>query len=119
MATAPLIELRRICLAFPEASERLSHGEPTWFVRKRVFAMFADNHHGDGIVGIWLPAFPGAQEELIERDPATFFRPPFVGHRGYIGVRLDREPDWQMVTDLVEDAYRLIAPKTLVAALDG
>ena len=114
----PLHGLRSICLSFPEATEKLSHGEPTWFCRK-VFCMFSHNHHNDGIVGFWTPAAPGVQEAMIDEDPARFYRPPYVGPSGWLGVRLDLDVDWDEVADIVDDAYRLIAPKKLVALLDG
>jgi hypothetical protein len=113
----PLGRLRAICLSFPAATEKLSHGEPTWFCRK-VFCMFANNHHDDGIVGFWAPAEPGVQEAMIEEDAARFYRPPYVGPRGWLGVRLDVDVDWGEVAAIVEDAYRLVAPKKLVALLD-
>ena len=111
--------LRKICLALPEVTERLSHGSPTWFVRgKKTFATFVNDHHGDGILGIWCAAPPGAQEDLLREEPERFFRPPYVGGRGWLGVRLDRSPDWDEVAMIIEDAFRQIAPKTLVAQLD-
>jgi hypothetical protein len=116
----PLGELRRICLALPETSERLSHGEPTWFVRgKKTFVMFDDNHHGWGGVGFWCAAPPGAQEALVAEEPDRFYRPPYVGGRGWLGVRLDVTVDWGEIAAIVEDAYRVVAPKTLVAQLDA
>lgn len=114
-----LERLRGLCLAMPEATERPSHGEPTWFVRdKKVFVMFANQHHDDRIA-FWCAAPPGAQEALVAEEPEHFFRPPYVGHRGWLGVYLDVDGvDWDHVADLVDDAYRQIAPKTLVARLD-
>lgn len=115
----PLDRLRAICLALPDATERLSHGEPTWFVRgKRVFAMFADHHHND-ILGFWCPAPPGAQDVMVASAPGRFFVPPYVGHRGWLGVRLDVPVDWDEVAFLVTQAYRMVAPRQLVALLDG
>ncbi len=119
MPRDPLPRLRRLCLALPETTERLSHGEPTWFVRDRTtFVMFADHHHDDR-VACWLAAPAGAQAALIAEDPARYFRPPYVGGRGGVGVWLDRTVDWDALTDLVVDAYRMVAPKRLVAALDA
>jgi hypothetical protein len=122
MATAasdPLTEIRRICLALPETSERLSHGTPSFFVReKKSFVMFHDDHHGDGRVAIWCPAPPGAQEQMVEAEPDRFFRPPYVGHRGWIGVRLDVDPDWDEVAGIVDEAFRLVAPKSVLKLLD-
>lgn len=115
-----LAHVRAACLALPEVEERLSHGTPTWFVRgKKSFVMFQSDHHGDGILGIWCAAAPGVQEELIEAEPDRFFRPPYVGHRGWLGVRLDRSPDWDELAEIATDAYRQVAPKTLVARLDA
>lgn len=120
MESDPLERLRALCLALPETTERLSHGEPTFFVRdKNVFVMY-DNHHHDGEhLGFWCAAPPGAQEILVDAGPERFYRPPYVGHRGWVGVRLDVEVDWDEVAMLVEDAYRHIAPKRLVAELDA
>lgn len=115
-----LARVRAICLGFPEVSERLSHGTPAWFVRdKKTVAMFASDHHGDGILGIWCPAEPGVQEEMVALEPDRFFRPPYVGPRGWLGVRLDRGVDWDEVRAILADAYRKVAPKTLVKQLDA
>src|SRR5579883_2804420 len=103
---APLDRLRAICLALPEASERLSHGTPWWFVReKRAFACYSENHHGDGRVALWCDAPPGAQQALVDAALVRFFVPPYVGSRGWLGVRLDREPDWDEIAALVEQAH--------------
>jgi hypothetical protein len=118
MTTAPLETLRRLCLAMPEATERRSHGEPTWFVRGRTtFVTYADHHHDDRLA-FWCAAPPGTQEALVASDPERFFRPPYVGPSGWLGVRLDRDLDWDEVAGIVEDAYRLVAPKKLVTELD-
>jgi hypothetical protein len=120
MADDTLARLREICLALPETTERLSHGSPTWFIRdKKTFVTFVDDHHGDGILGIWCAAPEGVQQALVAEEPRRFFRPPYVGHRGWLGVRLDVDVDWDEVGDIVEDAYRTIAPKKLVAELDA
>ncbi len=118
MVTDPLQRLRSICLALPETTERLSHGEPTFFVRDRkVFVTYADHHHDDRL-GFWCAAPGGAQQAFVESDPKRFFVPPYVGHRGWIGVRLDVEGvDWDEIAELVEDADRRVAPRTLVAKL--
>lgn len=121
MATPELAlrRVREICLDLPEATERLSHGSPTFFIRdKKTFVMFLNDHHGDGRLALWVAAPPGVQEELVDAEPDRFFRPPYVGHRGWLGVRLDRSVDWDEVTGIVEDAYRTVAPKTLVKLLD-
>jgi hypothetical protein len=114
-----LKKVRTCCLALPEVTERLSHGSPTWFIRdKKTFVTFVDDHHGDGILGIWCAAPTGVQEQLVEEEPERFFRPPYVGHRGWLGVRLDVDLDGDELTGIVEDAYRCIAPKKLIAELD-
>jgi hypothetical protein len=114
-----LERVRRICVALPEVSERLSHGEVTWFIQgKRVLAMMDDHHHGGGAFAVTLPAPPGVQQELIARDPDRFYRPAYVGPAGWVGVRLDGPVDWDELEQLVEDAYRLKAPKRLGALLD-
>jgi hypothetical protein len=111
-----LARVRVACLALPEVTERLSHGCPTFFIRdKKTFVMFVNNHHGDEIVGIWCAAPPGTQEQVIREEPARFFYPPYVGHRGWIGVRLDVDPDWDELVGIVTDAYCTVAPKSLVA----
>jgi hypothetical protein len=115
-----LAQVRGICLGLPETSERLSHGAPSFFVReKRCFAMVLTDHHGDGRFAIWCAAADGLQAMLVNADPERFFVPPYVGHRGWLGVRLDREPDWTEIAELCQDAYRVIAPRTLVARLDA
>ena len=116
----PLESLRKLCLALPETTERLSHGEPTWFIRgKKTFVMYADHHHND-VLAFWCAAPDGAQEALVTADPERFFVPPYVGHRGWLGVRLDvAEIDWDQIADLVVDAYRTVAPKKLLAELDA
>ena len=107
--------IRELCLALPETSERLSHGQPTFFVReKRSFLMVLNDHHGDGRFAIWCAAEDGVQEMLVEADPDRFFRPPYVGHRGWLGVRLDRGLYWDELAGIVEDAYAEVAPPKLV-----
>jgi hypothetical protein len=115
-----LEHVRRIALALPETTERLSHGSPTFFVRdKPSFVMFLNDHHGDGRLALWCAAPAGAQEALTSADPERYFRPPYVGHRGWIGVRLDRALEWERVVDAIEEAYRTVAPPRLIAKLDG
>ena len=113
--------IRQICTALPEVEERPSHGAPTFFVRgkKSFLTVWSDGHHGDRFAHFWCAAPPGAQEELVGSDPERYFRPPYVGHRGWVGVRIDREPDWNEVAEVVRDAYRQVAPKRLVAQLDA
>lgn len=109
-----------MCVDLPEVTERLSHGTPTWFIRdKKTFVMFAHDHHGDGKMGFWCAAAPGAQEALIGSDPDVYYRPAYVGYRGWVGMRLDGRVDWDEVAGIVEDAYRCVAPKKLVDELDA
>ena len=115
---AILKRLRSICLELPEANEKLSHGEPTWFAGKgKVFAMLDDHHHGAAHIAVWLPQPLGVQETLNESDAERFFRPPYVGPSGWIGVVLDTDPDWQMVESMVRDAYVHVASAKLRAKL--
>jgi hypothetical protein len=115
---AILKRLRAICLALPEAAEKVSHGEPTWFAGKgKVFAMFDDHHHGAPHVSVWLPAPEGVQRVLVANDPKRFWRPPYVGAKGWVAVVLDTAPDWALVADLVEQAYRQVATAKLLARL--
>ena len=110
-----LERIRGICLGLPETSERLSHGAPTFFVReKRSFLMVLTDHHGDGRFAIWCAAGEGVQSMLVEADPERFFRPPYVGHRGWLGVRLDRGIDWDELAGIAEDAYAEAAPAKLL-----
>jgi hypothetical protein len=112
-----LERLRGICLGLPEVEERLSHGAPTFFVRgKRPFVMVLTDHHGDGRFAIWCAAGDGVQGMLVDADGERFFVPPYVGHRGWLGVRLDKGLDWDEIAGIVEDAYVEIAPPKLVAA---
>ncbi len=117
---APHVEkLRRLCLALPEVTERLSHGEPTWFVRgKQTFVMFANHHHDDRLA-FWCAAPEGAQDALISSYPMRFFKPPYYGVRGWLGIYLDVPVDWDEIAVLVEDAYRCVAPKRLLAQLEA
>jgi hypothetical protein len=112
-AEEQLRRLRRICATLPETTEKLSHGEPTFFVRKRVYAMFDNNHHDGGHVGIWIPAQPGVQESLVATRPKTFYRPPYVGVRGWVGIELDRIDDDELAEHLAQ-AWRLVAPARLL-----
>ena len=113
-----LERVREICLGLPETTERPSHGAPTFFVRgKRAFAMVLSDHHGDGRFAIWCAAAEGVQQLLVEAEPERFFAPPYVGHRGWLGVRLERgRLDWNELAGILEDAYAAIAPARLVDA---
>ena len=111
-------------MALPDANEKLSHGEPTWFAGKgKVFAMLDNHHHGATHLAVWLPQPFGAQEALIGSDPERFFRPPYVGVSGWVGVVLDTGPDWDAVAALVGEAYLTVATpklrKLAVAAVEG
>ncbi len=116
---APLTRLRTLCLALPEAHEVVAWGEPTFRVRNKIFAMFASagNHHGAGRASVWIKAAPANQQFMVQADPARFFVPPYVGPSGWIGVWIDKRPDWKEVGELVRDAYRMTAPKKLAALL--
>jgi hypothetical protein len=110
-----LQRLRELCLALPETSERLSHGAPTFFIRKkRAFLMVLTDHHGDGRFAVWCAAADGMRAMLVEADSEKFFVPPYVGHRGWLGVRLDRGLDWDELAGIAEDAYAEVAPAKLV-----
>jgi hypothetical protein len=108
--------VRRICLSLPETWEKISHGEPTFFVRKKVFAMCSNNHHNDGHIAVTIPAAIGIQAMLIESSPEKFYRPPYVGVRGWVGIEIDRVTDKELTLHLRE-AWRLIAPEKLHALL--
>jgi hypothetical protein len=111
----PLERVRELCLALPEVTERPSHGAPTWFVRgKKTFVMFHSDHHGDGRLALWCAAPQGMQEALVAGEPDQYFRPPYVGHRGWVGVHLDRGLDWNEIAGAIEGAYAEVAPKSLV-----
>lgn len=114
---AAIERLRAICLALPEATEKVAWGELTWRAGK-IFAQMDTHHHGADHVAVWLPARPGVQEALVEEDPVRYFRPPYVGPKGWVGVRIDRKPDWRAVAGLVAEAYREVASPRLRARLD-
>jgi hypothetical protein len=110
--------IRRLCLRLPEANEKISHGEPTWFAGKgKVFAMIDGHHHDSPHLSVWLPQPFGAQEALIDADPERFFRPPYVGVSGWVGVVLDTMPDWGVVEGLIREAYLHVATGKLSKAL--
>ena len=114
-----LAAVREICLALPETSERPSHGEPTFFVGgKRSFASVWDSHHGDERYALICAAPSGMQAMVVEADPERFYAPPYVGHRGWIGVRLDRGFDREEIAGILEDAYAEVAPRRLVEAAE-
>ena len=113
-----LTRIRQACLALPEATERLSHGAPTFFIRdRRAFVMVLTDHHGDGRFALWCAAPAGVQEALVRGDAESYFVPPYVGHRGWLGVRLDRSLGWDEIDEILEDAYLEVAPPALVRRL--
>lgn len=107
--------VRWLCAALPQTTEKLSHGEPTFFVGKKVYAMFANNHHNDGHVAVWIPVPPGLQATLLKTEPDKFFMPPYVGVRGWVGIELDAVSDEELGFHLCE-AWRLIAPTKIQSA---
>ena len=112
--TAPLERVRALCLALPEVDERPSHGSPAFFVRdKRCFVMYLDDHHGDGRRALWCAAPEGMQAALVAGEPGHYFVPPYVGHRGWVGVHLNRGLDWNEIAGAIEEAYLQVAPKHL------
>jgi hypothetical protein len=120
MPPSPLARLRKLCLALPEAHEVEAWGEPTFRVRNKLFAMYAapNNHHGGGRAAVWCKAAAGNQALMLRAEPERYFVPPYVGPSGWVGVWLDRNPDWSEVKDLMRDSYRLVAPKRLAALLE-
>ena len=120
MAPRPLTRLRRLCLGLPEAHEVEAWGEPTFRVRNKLFAMYADaaNHHGGGRCSVWCKAAPGNQALMIKAAPDRFFVPPYVGPSGWVGVYLDPGTDWDELAGLLRDSWRLTAPKKLIAMLE-
>ncbi len=111
MTVPPIERVRVFCLSWPDVTERLSHGEPTWFHRdRRSFATGADRHHDDR-VAFWCAAPPGARDALVDEEPGCYFVPPYVGHRGWIGVYLDVEVNWPAVEEIVGAAYHTVASR--------
>jgi predicted DNA-binding protein (MmcQ/YjbR family) len=110
MAKKPIERLRAICLALPEAVEKETWGDATFRVREKIFAM---EWREDGRLSVWCKAPPGSQQILVTADPKRFFVPPYVGHKGWIGMRLDNRPDWAEVETVVKRSYKLVAPKRL------
>jgi predicted DNA-binding protein (MmcQ/YjbR family) len=119
MATRPLTRLRKLCLALPEAHEVEAWGEPTFRVRNKMFAMYADagNHHGNGRHAVWVKASPGDQASIVAAAPECYFVPPYMGPSGWIGIWLEVDVDWENVDEFLRDAYRLVAPRKLSALL--
>ena len=115
----PLLKLREIISVWPETDERISHGAPTWWGGKKTFATFHVNHHGDDRVAVWVKFAKEDQQDLVDSNPDVFFIPPYVGPSGWIGIRLDRKVDWGVVAGLLEEGYRMVAPKRAIKQLDG
>ena len=121
-----LDRVRRIALALPGVNERVSHGEPCFFVRdRRPLCYFHDDHNRDGRISLWCPVPPGVQEEMVNAEPVRFFAPPTSSSgvfRQWLGVYLDttgpHRVDWQEIAAMVEDAFRQVAPASLVKELD-
>jgi hypothetical protein len=109
---------RAMCLGLPGVTEKLSHGAPAFFAGKQFLTLWLDGHHGDRFAHLWCAAPPGAQDELVTTEPDRFFRPPYVGGRGWIGMRLDGPIDWDEMAHLCEEAFRVVAPKKSIQALD-
>lgn len=121
MPASPLERLRTLCLALPETYEKISHGEPTFWAGKRMFATFAnaDTHHGKGRHAVWCTATHMTQSLLVGRKPDRYFVPPYAGPSGWVGIYLDKRPDWSEVGERLREAYRLVAPKKLLEQLDS
>ena len=111
--------VRSICMALPQVTEKVTHGSPGFFVKKQFVMLWSNGHHDHNFPHLWCAAPPGAQDELVATEPDRFFRPPYVGGRGWIGVRLDGDVDWDEVEAICEEAYRAVAPLKLIAALDA
>jgi hypothetical protein len=119
MPANPRQRFRSLCLALPEVVEKPFGKHWTYRVRDKNFATQMNNHHGDDRIAVWCKADRGVQEMLVEADPKRYFVPPYVGPSGWVGIRLDVKVDWGAVTRLVNDGYRLVAPKRLIASMDG
>ena len=119
--TSPsLVKLRKIVGQWPETNEKLSHGAPTFWGGKKTFASFADNHHGDGRTAIWCKASFDSQSDLVEMNPDMFFVPPYVGPSGWVGIEVSgKNVDWDLVASVLEQGYRMVAPKRAIKLLDG
>lgn len=114
-----LSKVREICLSFPGANERESHGTPAFFCGRQFAMCWPDGHHDAGFAQLWLAAAPGVQQHCILDEPARYFRPPYVGPRGWVGVSLEGDPPWGAIEALCEDAFRAVAPARLVRLLDA
>jgi hypothetical protein len=114
----PKERIRAICMALPGVTEKLSHGAPAFFAGRQFLMLWLDGHHDDRFPHMWCAAPPGVQDELVTTEPDRFFRPPYVGGRGWIGVRLDGEVDWEEIMIVCDEAFRAVASKKLIATLD-
>jgi hypothetical protein len=112
------VRIRTICLDLPGVTEKLSHGAPAFFAGRQFLMLWIDGHHEHAFPHLWCAAPPGAQSELVTTEPDRFFRPPYVGGRGWLGVRLDGRIDWKEIEVVCEEAFRSVAPKKLIASLD-
>jgi hypothetical protein len=121
MPRSPLPRLRKACFALPDVHEKISHGEPTFWAGRKMFASFADanNHHGNGRYAVWVKSTPLTQDMLVSRWPSRYFVPPYVGVSGWVGIYLDTNTDWDAVAERLADGYRLVASKKLRQALDA
>jgi hypothetical protein len=117
-ARDPLAKLRKIIAAWPETDERVSHGSPTFWGGKKTFASFHNNHHGDGRVAIWCKVSFEQQDDLVQANPDVFFIPPYVGPSGWVGIRVDRDVSWDQIAEVLEQGYRMVAPKRAIKQLD-
>jgi hypothetical protein len=116
--SALLERMRKLCLSFPGTSERTSHGAPTFFIQdKKSFVQYHFNHHGDGRIALWCAAPSGVQMMLVESEPNLYYIPAYVGHLGWIGIRLDRNAAWEEISSVIGDAYLCRAPKKLIALM--
>lgn len=111
--------VRAICLALPGVNEKQSHGAPAFFAGKQFLMLWPEGHHDHHFAHMWCAAPAGVQAELVATEPDRFFRPPYVGTRGWIGVRLDGDVDWGELAAVCQEAFRTVAPARLLAALDG
>jgi hypothetical protein len=111
LVASQLAKVRELCHALPDVTEKISHSFPTFFVKKKCFAYFLDNHHGDGRLALWLMAAPGAQSMLVDANPDHYFVPPYVGVNGWVGVRLDKDAAWPEIAAVLESAYEERAAK--------
>ena len=114
-----LEKVRKACLALPETSEKVAWGGPTFRVKDKMFVMYMDDHHGSDMFALWVNADADARDALVKADPARFFVPPYMGPRGWLGVRLDKRLAWKRVNEIIEEAYRRTAPKRVLAAWEA